>query len=114
MLKIQFLIAGISLLLFIVTIVLIKKRILKEEYSIIWIIAESLLFLIGIFPRSVSVLSDMLGIYYLTVIFIIAFLFLLIIAFYYSIILSRLSDMNRVLMQEVALLKAKHEKTGTI
>ena len=110
MLKIQFFIAGISLLLFVITMVLIKKRILKEEYSIIWIIAEIVLFLFGIFPKLLNIVSGILGVYYLTAIFIIAFVFLLVIAFYYSIILSRLSDMNRALVQEVALLKAKNGK----
>ena len=110
MLKAQIFVAGTSLLLFIITIALIRKRKLKEEYSIIWIIAEVVLFAFGIFPRGLTMISEALGVYYLTAIFIAAFLFLLIIAFYYSIILSRLSDMNRSLVQEVAILKEKNEK----
>lgn len=110
MLKAQILIAAISLALFVITILLIKKRILKEEYSIIWIIAEIVLFLFGVFPGMLNVISRILGVYYLTAIFIIAFFFLLIIAFYYSIILSKHSDMNSALVQDLSLLKEKYEK----
>jgi len=110
MIKAQIFIAGISLILFIVTIVLIKRRVLREEYAIIWIISEAALFILGILPGSLSLISAAMGVYYLSAIFIIAFLFLLLVAFYSSIVLSRLSDANRALSQEVALLKEKIEK----
>ena len=110
MMKFQILIAGASLLMFFVTIALIKKRVLREEYSIIWLIAEGALFLFALFPGALSVIAKALGLYYLTAIFLVAFLFLLVISFYYSIILSRLSEMNRSLVQEVALLKNKYDK----
>lgn len=110
MLKTQFLIAGASLLLFVLTLVLIKKRKLREEYAIIWIMAETLLFIFGLFPGLLTIISNLLGVYYLTAIFILAFMFLLVISFYYSITLSRLSETNRLLIQEVGLLKAKYEK----
>ena len=107
MIKAQIFIAGISLIMFVVTIVLIKRRILREEYSVIWIISELVLLIFGILPGSLNFFSAIMGVYYLTAIFIIAFLFLLFVSFYYSIILSRLSDANRTLSQEVALLKEK-------
>ena len=112
MVKTQILIAGASLLLFIITLVLVKKRLLKEEYSIIWLIAETVLFIFGLFPNLLNMVSKLLGVYYLTAIFIVTFFFLFVVAFYYSIILSRLSDMNRSLVQEVALLKEKYEKNS--
>src|SRR4030042_58462 len=112
MVKIQIFISGVSLFLFVITIGLIKKRVLKEEYSVIWIIAETVLFIFGAFPRILTFVAGLFGIYYLTAIFIIAFLFLLVIAFYYSIILSRLSETNRALVQEIGLLKLQCEKSA--
>jgi hypothetical protein len=109
MFKIQIFISAISVLLFIITVMLIKKRRLKEEYAIIWIIAEGMLFVFGIFPGLLGTISEIIGVYYLTALFIVSFVFLFIVAFYNSIILSRLSEMNAVLIQEVALLKSKYE-----
>ena len=110
MVKAQIIIAFVSAFLFVVTIMLIKKRKLREEYSIIWIIAELVLFSFGMFPRLLTFVSDLMGVYYLTAIFMVAFAFLFIIAFYYSIILSRLSEQNSVLIREIALLKGENEK----
>ncbi|NQT22860.1 MAG: DUF2304 domain-containing protein, partial [Candidatus Omnitrophica bacterium] len=93
MFKTQFFIVGISLLLFMATIALIKNRKLREEYAIVWLIAEVMLFIFGLFPALLTMISELLGVYYLTAIFLIAFLFLLIVSFYYSIILSRLTEM---------------------
>ena len=46
----QFFIIGASILLLIITVMLIKKRVLREEYSIIWIAAEIALLMLGIYP----------------------------------------------------------------
>ena len=99
MINAQIFVTVTSLVLLFLTIFLIKKRKLKEEYAIIWIIAEVMLCLMGVFPNILVYISELLGVYYLTAIFIMAFLFLLMIAFYYSIILSRLSDINIALVQ---------------
>jgi len=105
MIRAQILIAGASIFLLAFTVYLIKKRKLKEEYAIAWIMAEVVLFFFGVFPQCLGFISRLLGVYYLTSIYIIALFFILGIMFYYSIILSSLFEMNSALVKEVSFLK---------
>ncbi len=108
MFKTQIFIIAASIILFLITLELIRKKKLKEEYSIIWIIAELALLIFGLFPKILNVISGVFGVYYLTCIFLMAFLFLLVVLFNFSIILTKLSESNKKLIQEVALLKERN------
>jgi len=100
-------IAG-SLLFFFFILGLIKKRKLKEEYSILWLFVVSIFLILSIFRSILEKFADLVGIYYAPAALL---LFLLIgvvaILIHYSVIISNLSDKNKILIQEIALLKHK-------
>lgn len=102
-----FAVAGsIAMLLFVVR--LIKRRRLKEEYALLWIIIFSLFTFISFFTPVLNWLANVSGIIYppsalLLLLTIGIFLILL----HYSIVISRLADQNKTLIQDLALLKQK-------
>lgn len=98
------LVGGVALLTMIVE--LIRKRRLKEEYALLWIFAAIAVMVLS-FERTILHRSaKLLGIYYPPVLLaIVAGFFGLLLAIHYSLVISRLSGENRVLAQDVALLK---------
>jgi hypothetical protein len=100
-------IAG-SLLFLLFILRLIKRQKLKEEYSILWLFVVSIFLLLSIFRSVLEQFADLVGIHYAPAALL---LFLLIdvvaILIHYSVIISKLSGQNKVLIQEVALLKQK-------
>jgi len=97
-----------SLLFLLFILRLIKRRKLKEEYSILWLFVVSVFLLLSIFRYVLEQFADLVGIYYAPAALL---LFLLIgvvaILIHYSVIISKLSGQNKILIQEIALLKQK-------
>lgn len=104
MLKIQIITGTISILLLIIVFELIRRRRLKEEYSLLWLLSSIIILLFSIFPGLLDIISQLLGMYYLTTLFVISFLFLLLIVLHFSTVISRLSSMNKELTQELSIL----------
>ena len=104
MLKIQIITGTISILLLIIVFELIRRRRLKEEYSLLWLLSSIMILLFSIFPGLLDIISQLLGMYYLTTLFVISFLFLLLIVLHFSTVISRLSSMNKELTQELSIL----------
>jgi hypothetical protein len=95
----------LSLFLLIVTLEAIRRRRLKEEYSILWILTGLVVLVFSIFPRLLGVVSLLIGVPHLPTLFLIAFAFLLAIALNYSFIISKLFDRNLELSQRLAILE---------
>ena len=104
MLKIQILTGAVSILLLAIVFELIRRKRLKEEYSLLWLLSGLVILLFSIFPRLLYVISGLMGTYYLTTLFVISFLFLLLIVLHFSTVISRLSKMNKELTQELSIL----------
>jgi hypothetical protein len=100
-------IAGSLLFLFFI-FRLIKRRKLKEEYSMLWLFVVSIFVLLSIFRSVLEQFAALVGIHYAPAALL---LFLLIgvvaILIHYSVIISKISGQNKILIQEVALLKQK-------
>ncbi len=103
MLKIQIVVAIMSLSLLLITFELIRRGQLQERYSILWLFTGGVIFVISVFPKLVDLMSAFTGMYYLTSIFSITFLFLLLIVLHFSTVVSQLSLKNKDLAQECAL-----------
>ena len=90
----------------IIVIELIRRGRLKEKYSLLWLLAGSMLFILSISRELLEYLSRMVGIYYPpSLLFLLAFLFLLLITLHFSVVISGLSEKNKKLAQELALLR---------
>ncbi len=104
MLKIQIITGAVSVLLLFVIFELIRRRRLKEEYSLLWLLSGIVILVFSIRPSLLNIISKILGMYYLTTLFVISFLFLLLIVLHFSTVISRLSEENEELTQELSLL----------
>lgn len=120
MLKMQIIIGTVSILLLIIVFELIRKRKLKEEYSLLWLLSGVVILAFSIFPSLLNIISKAMGMYYLTTLFIASFLFLLLIVLHFSTVVSQISEKNKELTQELSILdfrfrelnKQVHELTG--
>jgi len=85
---------------------LIRRGRLKERYSLLWLFAGGVLLLLSSSRSILDYVSNMVGIYYPpSFLFLLAFLFLLLITLHFSVTISGLSEKNKRLAQELALLR---------
>jgi hypothetical protein len=90
---------------------LVRRRKLKEKYSLLWLFTAIVLLVLSVARGLLDKLGAMMGIYYPpSAFFLLAFMFLMLITVQFSVVLSKLSERNQVLTQEVALLKLKLEE----
>jgi len=107
MLPIQIIIGVISIGFFIVTFEFIRKRHLREEYAILWLATSFAIAILSLWPGLIDIISKITGFYYITAILIIIFVFVIAILMHYSIVISKIKDMNKELVQRYALLEHK-------
>ena len=88
-----------------IIIELIRQDRLKEHYAIIWLLTAVSIFIFGIWPNSLNMISRIVRLHHLTTLFLVAFLFLLAIVLHFTLAISQLFDRNRRLTQEVAWLR---------
>ena len=97
-----------SIILLLIIFELVRRKYLRERYSLIWIVTGSLFLLLSIRVQFLYGISSFLG---FTVpsnaLFFFGILFLLSIVLGLSVITSRLAEKNKVLTQEVVLLKKR-------
>jgi hypothetical protein len=87
---------------------LVRAKLLKEKYSLIWLFTALVLVVLSISKGPVEKLAALMGIYYApSALFLLAFLFLILITVQFSVVMSKLSERNKVLTQEIALLKLR-------
>jgi len=85
---------------------LIRRGRLKERYSLLWLFAGGVLLLLSSSRSILDYVSNMVGIYYPpSFLFLLAFLFLLLITLHFSVTISGLSEKNKRLAQDMALLR---------
>jgi hypothetical protein len=96
----------ICCLVFSVTINLVRKRRLREEYSVLWLVTSLLMFVLVIRYEWLVALTSFIGAGLpTTTLFIGSLVFLMLIAVQFSIKISLLTDQIKNLAQENALLK---------
>ena len=105
-----------TLLVLIVVIELIRRGKLKERYSLLWLAAGVTLLVLSSSRSLLEYISHLVGIYYApSFLFLMAFLFLLLITLHFSVVISGLSEKNKRLAQEIALLRQEMlERSGGI
>ena len=91
----------------VVTVELIRRRKLREEYAMLWILASIALLVFAVFPRLLFLISELIGVYYITTLVIIMFAFLSLVMIHLGVSASRSADDARKLAQRLALLEQK-------
>ncbi len=108
---IKFLSISGSITVLIIVLELIRRGRLKERYSLLWLLASVVLLVFSASRALLERVSSLLGIFYPpSLLFIIAFLFLLLITLHFSVAISGLSEKNKELAQELALLRHEMEE----
>jgi hypothetical protein len=89
----------------------IRRNRLKERYAILWLSASTALLVLALNRRLLDALAIAFGVRYGTsLLFLVAFLFLLVIVLHYSLVISSHRDSIRRLAQSVALLERALEE----
>jgi apolipoprotein N-acyltransferase len=102
-----------SLVLFLLVLELVRRRKFKERYALLWLGTSLCGVIVGVFPVTIVWISETVHVQFLTVFVALAFAFLLGLVLSFSVVLSRLSEQNRELAQELALLANRVERTET-
>ena len=99
-----------SLLLLLIVVELIRRRYLRERYSLLWIMTAGFFLLLSVRGDLLNRISHLLG---FTIpsnaLFFFGILFLVLLILGLSIITSRLAEKNRILTQKVVLLEKRVE-----
>jgi len=102
----------VSLAVFFFTIELVRKKRLREEYSLLWLGTSVLMLILIIKYDWLLVLTKFIGaVLPTTTLFLGSILFLVLLSVQFSIKISKLSNQVKDLVQENALLRYEFEKS---
>ena len=87
------------------TVELIRRRKLREEYSLLWLLTGMVLVAFALYPQPLYILAALLHLHYLTVLLLVPFLFLLGIILHYSTVISRQHGRETGLAQKLAIIE---------
>jgi len=105
--RIQIVAIAVSILLMIVIFELIRRKKLREKYSLIWFSASLVMILFSLWRDLLDRVALLLGVAYApALLFLVAMFFGMILLIHFSIVISELTEKNKTLAQEIALLKA--------
>jgi hypothetical protein len=97
---------GLGMLLFILN--LVRRKQLREQYSLLWIASAVVLVLSAVFIRTVDKLAHAVGIYYPPAfLFLVAILMVMVLQFHFSTVISNLREQNKCLTQDLGLLSTE-------
>jgi hypothetical protein len=97
----------VCLVVFVFTIDMVRKRRLREEYSVLWLITSIIMFVLVVKYDWLAALTQFIGAGLpTTTLFIGSIIFLMLIAVQFSIKISKLTDQVKNLSQDNALLRA--------
>ena len=94
----------LSAVLFALVMELVRREYLKERYALLWLATSAMGLVIGIFPGVIVWFAETFHFQMITTLFSVSFLYVLGIVLSFTVIISRLSERNRRLAQDVALL----------
>ncbi len=98
--------------IFILVIWLIREGRLREKYSLLWLCTSIVIIGLSVSRHVLETVAIAVGIYYPpSLLFLLGLLFLLLVNIGYGTSISRLSESNHKLTQEIALLKKALEDT---
>jgi hypothetical protein len=100
-----------SIAALILVLELVRRRRLREEYSLLWLAIAFAMLILSAWRELLHGLSRQVGSAYPpNLLFLMATLFILILLLYFSTVITRLSQENKDIAQEVALLRYEVEE----
>jgi hypothetical protein len=99
-----------SLAFLIVIARLIKNKMLKEAYAILWLIFAAIFLLFSCWKTGMDYFAAIVGIYYPpALLFLILIIAMILVLIQFSVVISKQNEQIRKLCQELALLKHRLE-----
>ena len=87
---------GASLVALVVVLELVRRRHLREEYSLLWLATAIVMLVVGVWRDLLHSLADLVNIEYPpNLLFLLAALFLLFIQLYFSTVITKLTQENK-------------------
>jgi hypothetical protein len=111
MLRIQILIIIASLAFLLLVFRMVVKGRLREEYSIIWLLFTGILVVFSFWEKGLLLVTNLVGIYLPTnLVFATSIFITLVYLLHLSVVASKLQKQNKLLAQEMAIMKNEMEK----
>lgn len=114
--RVEWVMIVVTLLFIFSVLELIRRRRLKEEYSLLWLLAGVVMLVLTVGRPLLDVLAAAIGIYYApSALFLVAGLLAMALGLHFTAVISTLTDQNRVLAQRLAILEERvrrSEKVG--
>ncbi len=102
-----------SITLFALVMDFIRRGLLKEKYSVLWLAAAIVITVLSLKKELLDWIARKLGIAYPpSLLFLVAFIFVLLITLHFSVVISILHEKNKALSQELALLRLALKEAG--
>jgi hypothetical protein len=98
-----------SLILILIVLELIRGRRLKERYALLWLVTGLVLLVLSAWRGGLNTIAGWAGVsgYPPAILFAAGLMFVIAVLLHYSTVLSKLTDDNVLLAQEVALLRTR-------
>ena len=109
----RILLVGLSMFILFATFELIRRRRLREEYSLLWLLTGAIILIFALFPDALYQISALLHLHHLTTMQFVVSLFLLLIVLHYSTVISQISERETELAQQVAMLTWQVEQLSS-
>jgi len=106
--RIVLLLLGLGILA--LTLELIRRRRLREEYAVLWVCTGIMILVFVVMPNILFSVAAWIGLDHGVLMTFLCFLFLAAIVMHYSVVISRHSEREKHLAQELALLRDELEK----
>jgi len=100
----------VSVLVFVIVIDMVRKRRLREEYSVLWLLTSVLMFVLIFRYEWLLSLTDLIGAGLpTTTLFLFSIIFLMLLSVQFCIKISQLTEQVKILSQENTLMKRELE-----
>ncbi|MBX7151255.1 DUF2304 domain-containing protein [bacterium] len=109
--RIQIVAIAVSVGMMLLVFELIRRKKLREKYSLIWFAAGIVMIVLSIWRDLLDRIAFLLGVGYApALLFMVALGFGAVLMIHFSVVISELSEKNKTLTQEIALLKQELKK----
>lgn len=109
--KVQVITMALSLALFVFVLQLIRRRYLREQYSLLWLLFCTIIIIFSLNTRLLDTTATLLGFKYApSLLFLVGITLCLLLILHLTVVVSRLAERIVRLTQELGLMKHELEK----
>lgn len=112
MIRVRIVMGSISLIVLLITFESVRKTRLQERYALLWVTTALVIIACVLFPDAVALFRAVTGMEYGTALASVAFTFLVLVSFHFSISFSAMNSKVAKLTQKVAILEALLREKG--